>query len=254
MCTLVILRRPGTDWPLLVAGNRDEMRERPSASPARHWEDRPSVVAGLDGLGGGSWMGLNDYGVVAVVMNREGTLGPDPGKRSRGELVLKALDYAEAVQGARTLALLDAGDYRPFNLFVADPRNAFWLRNLGAPEAGKIEVFDVDSGLHLLSARELDDVSHPRTRIYLPRFRRACTPDPDTGEWADWVALLGSRFYPQDLGPKAAMNLDLPIGFGTVSSSLIALPSNLGSHLNRKPQWWYAEGPPDKTSFTPVVL
>ncbi len=199
-------------------------------------------------------MGLNDFGVVAVVMNREGTLGPDPVKRSRGELVLKALESPQATTAVGALARLPADSYRPFNLFVGDWRNAYWLRNRGAPESAAIEVLEVDSGLHLLSARELDDVSHPRTRIYLPRFRDAATPDPDTGDWTDWARLLGSRLYPQDLDSRAAMNFDLPTGFGTVSGSLIALPANSGSRLQSKPLWRYADGSPDKAPFTPVVL
>ena len=254
MCTLVILRRPGSDWPLLLAGNRDEMRERPSASPARHWQDLPGVVAGLDRLGGGSWMGLNDHGVVAVVMNREGSLGPDPDKRSRGELVLEALTFPQAGQAVRTLALLSAHSYRPFNLFVGDAHQAFWVRNKGVSGARGIEVLDVDDGLHLLSARELDDRCHPRTGVYLPRFRGAATPDPETGNWDDWVALLRSRYYPPELGPKAAMNLDMPSGFGTVSSSLIALPASRNAQSGHKPQWWYAQGSPDETPFMPVAL
>ncbi|MCC6782813.1 MAG: NRDE family protein, partial [Planctomycetes bacterium] len=84
MCTLVLLRRPGHAWPLLVAANRDEMRERPWRPPARHWPDRPDVFAGLDELAGGSWLGLNDHGVAAAVLNRRNTLGPAAGLRSRG--------------------------------------------------------------------------------------------------------------------------------------------------------------------------
>ena len=86
MCTLVILRRPAHDWPVLIAANRDEMRDRPWRPPARHWPDRPEVVAGLDELAGGSWLGINDHGVVAGILNRVGSLGPAPNKRSRGEL------------------------------------------------------------------------------------------------------------------------------------------------------------------------
>ena len=41
MCTLIMLRRPGNDWPLLLAANRDEMGNRPWEAPARHWPDRP---------------------------------------------------------------------------------------------------------------------------------------------------------------------------------------------------------------------
>ncbi|MGH6912187.1 MAG: NRDE family protein, partial [Geminicoccales bacterium] len=66
MCTVVILRRPDTAWPLLLAANRDEMRSRPWRPPGRHWPDRVEVVAGMDELAGGSWLGINDYGVVAA--------------------------------------------------------------------------------------------------------------------------------------------------------------------------------------------
>ena len=96
MCTLVILRRPGHDWPLLIAANRDEMGNRPWDAPGRHWPDRPHVIAGHDRTAGGSWLGVNDDRLAAAVLNRHGSLGPQDGKRSRGELPLDALDHAEA--------------------------------------------------------------------------------------------------------------------------------------------------------------
>ena len=58
MCTIVLLRRPGHDWPLILGANRDEMATRPSKPPARHWPDRAEVVAGLDVEAGGSWLGI----------------------------------------------------------------------------------------------------------------------------------------------------------------------------------------------------
>src|ERR671934_2012679 len=101
MCSVVILRRPGHDWPVLLAANRDEMNDRPWLPPGRHWPERPWVVAGLDQQAGGSWLGLNDHGLLAGVMNRAGSLGPAAGKRSRGELVLEALDHADALEAAK---------------------------------------------------------------------------------------------------------------------------------------------------------
>src|SRR6185369_12562384 len=100
MCTVVILRRPGATWPTLIAANRDERQDRPWSPPGPHWPDRPEVVAGLDHLAGGSWLGINAHGLAAAILNRQGTLGPADGKRSRGELVLEALDHADAVDAA----------------------------------------------------------------------------------------------------------------------------------------------------------
>ena len=250
MCTLVILRRPGDPWPLLIAGNRDERRDRPSDPPARHWDDRPEVVAGLDRTGGGSWLGVNDYGLVAAIMNREGTLGPAPGKRSRGELVLEALDHAEADEAADALRHLDPAAYRPFNLFVGDPVSAHWLRHAG--EDRDIQSFPVAAGLHMLTAADLDEPDHPRVRAYLPRFRRVDAPDPAEDDWTGWQALLASRLHSGDAGPHAAMNLDLPNGFGTVCSQLLAVP-RYPSPAN-PPVFRYADGPPDRVGFAPVEL
>jgi uncharacterized protein with NRDE domain len=249
VCTLVCLLRPGHPWPFVIAANRDEVRARPSAPPARHWPDRPEVVAGLDREAGGSWLGINDFGLVSAVMNRTGTLGPQAGKRSRGELVLEALDHAEAQAAAAALADLDPDAYRPFNLVIADPRSAYWLRHGGD---GAIQVHLIAPGLHLLSATELDDPQHPRIALNRPRFLAAPVPRPEADDWTAWRELLAGTDYPATLGPEAAMVLDRPDGFGTCSSALLALPAYPG--WEARPRWLHAEGRPDRTAFVPVAL
>src|SRR5579864_3854826 len=152
MCTLVILRRPGHEWPLLLAANRDEMIGRPWRAPDRHWSDRPEVVGGLDELAHGSWLGLNDHGVVAGILNRFGTLGPAPGQRSRGELVLEALDHADARDAATALTALDPRAYRPFNLIIADNHDAFWLCHADPRGKAPIGVHEIAPGLAMIAA------------------------------------------------------------------------------------------------------
>src|SRR3981189_375916 len=114
MCTLVILRRPEHDWPVIIGANRDEMIDRPAKPPGRHWPDRAEVVAGLDLLAGGSWLGINDWGVAAAILNRHGSLGPAAGLRSRGELVLEALDHADAAAAAAAPAQLQNAAHPSF--------------------------------------------------------------------------------------------------------------------------------------------
>src|SRR5216683_3255179 len=141
MCTLVILRRPEHAWPVVIGANRDEMIDRPAMPPGRHWPDRTEVVGGLDLQAGGSWLGVNDWGVAAAILNRHGSLGPAAGLRSRGELVLEALDHADAVAAAAALSHLEPAAYRTFNLIVADNRDAFWLRHDGtAPPGAPLEA------------------------------------------------------------------------------------------------------------------
>lgn len=261
MCTLVILRRPKHPWPVIIAANRDEMADRAWRAPGRHWPDREEVVAGLDLLAGGSWLGLNDHGVVAGILNREGSLGPETGRRSRGELVLEALDHADAAEAARALADLDPTSYRSFNMVVADNRDAFWLRGFGAAGPGRIEVMPVPPGLSMITALDRNDPKSARIRAYLPRFERAAPPDPDSGDdgaWADWERLLASRVSEaaeagmNEAGAAGAMAIVTPSGFGTVSSSLIALPA-VGAE-GKKPVWRFAAGRPGEVPFEPVAL
>ena len=255
MCTIVVLRRPGHAWPVLVAANRDERRDRPWKPPGYHWPDRLEIVAGIDLLAGGSWLGLNATGVVAAALNREGTLGPAAGKRSRGELVLDALDHADAADAAETLGALDPGAYRPFNLVVADNRDAFLISHRDPGERADITVEPLPDGLSMITSLDRDDLRAPRIRFHRPRFLDAPAPDPATGDWSSWEALLAARDGEPGTGPRGALFIDGtppgdPGGFGTVASSLIALPA-----LDRPdlaPIWRFAAGPPEEWRWETV--
>jgi hypothetical protein len=276
MCTVVLLRRPGSRWPLLLAANRDELRSRPWRPPGRHWPDRPDVVAGLDEEAGGSWLGINDHGVVAAVLNRVGSLGPATGKRTRGELVLEALDHADAAAAAAALADLDPTAYRPFNLVVADNRDAFWLRHAGilpsfafrtrsgslravepiqlpgAEPPGRqvakaVECQPIPDGLSMVTARELNDPAAPRIALYRALFERASPPDPDRDDWESWTVLLADRSTPSG-DPRDAMAIETGGDYGTVCSSLVALPAS------GQPMMKFAGGLPGTTPFEPVAL
>lgn len=248
MCTFVILRRPDQSWPVIIGANRDEMVDRPSSPPGRHWPERPGTIAGRDDLAGGSWLGLNDDGVVAGIMNRMNTLGPEAGKRSRGELVLEALDHADARDAVTALAELDGRAYRPFNMVVADNRDAFWLRHSGR-NSGIVEIRPLPDGLSMITAHDRNDIEHSeRIRAFLPRFDAAPPPQPDKGDWEAWTALLASRGTDEAAG--AGMTVKLDGGFGTRSSSLMALPA-IGTGL---PVWRFSDGPPDANPYRDVTL
>jgi hypothetical protein len=244
MCTIIVLHRPKNPWPLLIAANRDEMAGRPWRSPGRYWSDRPEVVGGLDELAGGTWLGMNDTGVVAAVLNRHGTLGPAEGKRSRGELPLEALDHADAADAVDALAHLDGRAWRAFNMVVADNRDAFWVRSSGA---ARVEVRRLPPGLSMLTSGEVDDPADPRIARFLPLFRDAAPPEPDSGDWSAWQALLGAAD-----GAEGALTFRRPDGFGTVCSTLLALPA-----IDRPevvPVLLFAPGSPDSVAFQAVSL
>lgn len=254
MCTVVVLRRPGHRWPVILGANRDEMVDRAWSPPARHWPDRPETVAGLDHEAGGSWLGINDFGVVATVLNRRHSLGPAADKRSRGELVLEALDHADAEAAASALAHLDARAYRAFNMLICDNRSAYWIKGLGDAGEGRALVAPVPPGVSMLTAWDLNDASgSDRTRLYRPRFEAAAAPAPDRDGWDEWERLLGSTetgAHASD--PNGAMHVATEWGFGTTSSSLIALPSMEAAAL--RPVWRFARTWPERERFRGIPL
>ncbi|NQV98449.1 MAG: NRDE family protein [Rhodospirillales bacterium] len=251
MCTVVLLRRPGHDWPLLIGANRDELTSRPWLAPARHWPDREHVIAGIDQLAGGTWMALNDDGVCASILNRQHSLGPAADKRSRGELPLEAVDHAQARDAAKALSTLDPGSYRSFNLVIADAENAFWLRSTGEPDS-HIDVTEIPVGVSMLTARDLNDPQSPRIERHLSRFQSAPAPDPETDDWFTWQGLLATTATAGDSDGRAAMTITTMGDFATVSSSLIALPRR--DRYGIKAKWQFCSGRPDQTPYLPVAL
>ena len=253
MCTLILLSRPGHEWPLILGANRDEMSERPWDPPGRHWEDRPDVIAGRDRLAGGSWLGVNEHGLIAGILNRQGSLGPQTGKRSRGELVLEALDHADAQVAAEALSALNPTSYRPFNLIIGDNWDVLWLSHQDSSPSGRIKVEKPPPGLSMFTDLERNDMESPRIAAFLPLFSQIPPPDPgaapDQNNWAGWETLMGATTGGNgtDDAPENAMSFRRKDGFGTLSSSLIALPG--ATEKSRNPVWRFAPGPPDKTPF-----
>lgn len=239
MCTVILSIGPGRSWPVLLAANRDEKLDRPWAPPASHWQEQPGVVGGLDILAGGTWLAVNEAGVAAAVLNRLGSLGPAPGKRSRGELPLMALRHETAEAAVTALSGEHASEWRSFNLVIADRTGAWFLRGTGQ---GPVHVQSVAPGVHMVTAREPDDFSSPRIARNLMRFRKAARPVPP--EWADWPRLLSDRTLPMD----AAINIPPFSGFGTASSALVGLG------VAGERTFLFAGGPPDEAPFEAVPL
>ena len=178
-------------------------------------------------------MAINRHGVLAAVLNRHGSLGPAPGKRSRGELPLLALRETGAKAAAERLRHLDASTYRSFNLVLADANAAFLLRGL---ESGTPDVQAMAAGTVMLTSGEPNDVSLPRIARHLPKFAAA--------EFVEWADLLADHSPPWE----SSLNIPERDGFGTVCSALLRLGGTEG------PQWWFAAGAPHAASFETVPL
>lgn len=237
MCTVVVLHRPGHPWPVVIAANRDELMDRAWDMPAAYWPHHPGLIAGRDRTAGGTWMGINRHGVVAAVLNRQGSLGPAAGKRSRGELPLLALDHPTAEAAARAIGELDAGQWRGFNLVLADATGGIFVRGVGH---GRPAAYPLPPGLSMVTAHDPNDSDSPRVARHLPRFQSARAPEP--GNWGDWPTLMADRAG----GAGEQLNVTPRGLFATVCSSLVALP------VDQAPIWLFAPGPPHAVDFAPL--
>jgi hypothetical protein len=162
------------------------------------------------------------------------------------------LDHADAAAAAEALQDINPNAYRPFNLVIADNRDAYCVSVAATDWGARAEVKPLPYGVSMITARGVNDDRSPRTRSYLPQFRRAAVPDPETGDWRDWRALLSSRIHEAAEGADGAMTIVTDRGFGTVCSSLIALPSIDFPAI--RPIFQFAPGRPGETEFTAVEL
>lgn len=155
MCLVAIAWRAHPDYPLIVAGNRDEFHERPTA-PAAWWEDLPHVLGGRDLVAGGSWLALSRAGRFAVVIN-DPRRPPAPQRTaSRGALVR---DYVAGDRASGRFldgVAVNEHRYAGFSLLLGTPvqvRGFVTSRN-GAPHRWTLKP-----GVTVLSNSPLDEPS-----------------------------------------------------------------------------------------------
>jgi len=141
MCLIVFDWRPDAlDGPLLtLAANRDEFFRR-TAEPVSWWHDAPTVLAGRDLVGGGTWLGMSRDGRFAALTNYRAPHEMRADAPTRGTLVSDWLSGTAngSVNGTHATPLdylrhvARTGDiYNGFNLLVGDwtRRELAWYCN-----------------------------------------------------------------------------------------------------------------------------
>jgi uncharacterized protein with NRDE domain len=240
-----MLRRPGHEWPLIVAENRDERTRRQSKAPGRHWNSEPNIIAGQDVTSPmrGTWIGANDDHVFATIVNTTGTTGKYHGLKSRSSLVMDALRKPTATAAKDTLMRLHADEYPPFFLVVGDRNDAYVITSNGA----HIMAQPIPEGISMITPAGLNSPDCKRAE-FQERFRHAMEPDPGRGEWGSWIELLAKPSTPGTFdAPTLAQAVH---GMKTLSSTLIAFPKSRDKDM----VFLYADGLPGKAPYLPVTL
>ncbi len=259
MCLVAIAIDTSARFPWVLLSNRDEFFDR-LAAPLDWWQAAPGqarILSGLDLTEGGTWLGLNEAGRLALVTNVREPGRVLPALPSRGHLVPH---WLQAAPQPSDLPALAAVPRNGFNLLVADlaaagrvacsgdtePPTAWWLSNRPQPRH-----LAIGPGVVGLSNAALD-TPWPKVEQLKQRLRSAVQRASSIADIeAQGFAALGDRSVAADAllphtGLPLARERQLSAAFihvrgetprhdyGTRCSTLVAvecLPSHRQAHV-----------------------
>ena len=206
MCTLVLVVPP-PGGVLQIAANRDEFLARPAASPSPSADGR--WLAPRDLQAGGTWLGVNAAGLFVGVTNR--SAGPrDTSRRSRGLLVLDALEATDAASLHRQMSGLDPAAYNAFHLAYADGTFA----GLTWSDGTTVRQERLAPGIHVLTEQSLGAGDDGARR----RLVEARVPSEGVLDLEGWLGLLSVH----GPGPRAGTCVHADaVGYGTRSAFVL---------------------------------
>ncbi|MCC6135821.1 MAG: NRDE family protein [Gammaproteobacteria bacterium] len=223
MCLILIAYRCYPGIALLVAANRDEFHDRPTA-PLAFWDDAPQVLAGRDLQHGGTWLGVTQSGRFAALTNYRDPRQVRPDAPSRGQLVSAYLQGAEPALDYLARLATQSSAYNGFNLLLGDAAGLHYYSNRGAaPQTLSPGWYGLSN--HLLNtpwpklqrglalaqdvlARQPDPVPDDWLQALADRVPVPDADLPNTGVPLEWERWLSPIF------------IDAP-GYGTRSSTVL---------------------------------
>ncbi|MCL1049775.1 NRDE family protein [Shewanella abyssi] len=148
MCILFVALEAHPEYPLIICANRDEFHHRPTEA-AHFWPKQNRLLAGKDLEAGGTWLGVNQNGLIAGLTNIRDPELIQSDMKSRGELVLKALinDGIDESWLARYSPF-----YNPFNLLYGDEKALYCF------DSRAKRLNQLTAGFHSISNGALDDI------------------------------------------------------------------------------------------------
>jgi uncharacterized protein with NRDE domain len=154
MCLLIMAWQTDDRAPLVVGANRDERLDRPATAMTVLRSEHPRILGGRDEVAGGTWLAVNEYGVVAGLTNRPAREGRDLSKRSRGELPLALAQHLSASEAVEDFTKrFSPKDYNPAWLLVGD-RDLLYSLDMTGPDDPVAQK--LAPGVHILENQPLD--------------------------------------------------------------------------------------------------
>ena len=235
MCTLHLFFQVFPDAPVLFAANRDEDLDRPWRAPERLAEV-PWIYGPRDLTAGGTWLGVNQAGLVVSLANHQGTLrNGAPSLCSRGTVVLEALRHLTAKEAVE-FATWVAPVCKAYTLLVADPERAYVVDH----GEGGTQTYRLLPGCHVITNARFRDPDDPKARRCLLRMEELThgeVPQPDR-----LFRFLSDHQAPAEDTFPLCVHPDPGSRFGTSSSSVVSITPE-----RRIDRFCFTPGPPCTT-------
>lgn len=244
MCLILFAYNVHPSYRLILAANRDEFYDRPSAS-ADFWSKYPQVLAGLDLKEKGTWLGVTKEGKFAAITNYRDPASWKAQAPSRGKLVSRFLTGLSGAGQYLKKISAQALQYNGFNLLLGDTDELFVYSNRG-------EAQRLSAGIYGLSNRLLD-TPWPKVKRGKKLLKAALNKKGVELE-EELFSLLADRHVPPDSQlPETGVNpewekilspmfIASPV-YGTRSSTILLIGKNKRVKLvekvfNGKPEPW----------------
>lgn len=258
MCTVLFLYRVHPEYPLVLAANRDEFRERPASEP-RILSDRPRSIGGLDLQERGTWLGVNELGFTVGLTNQRTHQPPDRSLRSRGRLVRELLQVTSVEEVRDRLLDINPAQYNPFNLFFGNAENLqiAYVR----PDQSRFSAVALAPGVYGLSNDRIGSPEFPKAvRVRERALKVVAQPWKRLKD--DLIEILGDHEVPPIEAlpepPKHSIFSQSQLqklqavcihgdDYGTCSATIIALSKERVAH------YLFAPGLPCQTPFEDVT-
>jgi len=227
MCTLLLAFQAHAKYRLVLAANRDEFYERPTAA-AGHWEDAPHLVAGRDLVHGGTWLGVTTAGRIAALTNFREPHAAGKNGPSRGNLVSGFLKQQVTAEDYFAGLAKEGELYNGFNLLLGDADALYCYSNRSA------EIIRIAPGIHGVS-NHLMDTPWPKVVRGKQALAQVLAADQVSNE-ALFAILSDPSRAPDEQLPDTGVGLEMerllsPIfikseRYGTRSSTLLLVDND----------------------------
>lgn len=241
MCLIVFAWQVVPGAPLVACANRDEFYDRPT-SAAAPWPEHPTIYAGRDLKGGGSWMGITTEergGKFAALTNIRGPHERRQDAPSRGALVADFLAGSMSASAYIAAIAVVADAYNGFNLVLGDGQALYWYSNRGAGDARNGQP--LAPGIYGISNGLLDAPWPKVVRTKAEFASLLCQGAPEDAYFemlADTTRAPDMRL--PDTGIEiglertlSAVCIDSP-GYGTRASTVVTLYDHAPAELHEK--------------------